>query len=115
MGVDLLDINFHIEKSFGIKMTIADWHSISELDADGTPRDIVVKQVYWFIIDRLEEQQTTFGSVVQPGRPANTKSAVQWDGENVWHELCNIIAECLVVDLEEVTADARMIADLGME
>ena len=63
MGVDLLDITFRIEKSFGIRMTFDEWLTIAGVTGETVEPgiDFTVQQVFDHILDRLDESPSGYG------------------------------------------------------
>jgi len=104
MGLDLLDLSYHLERSFGVRLTTDDWTALWMAETGGE-RDFTMAQVYDLILERLEREAPAQREALQ----------VTWDRESVWAEVSKTFAECLGVDLEEVTPDARLVGDLGME
>jgi hypothetical protein len=97
MGIDLLDLTFRIERVLKINLRV---DSIIEQTTTVCPdtnrRDIQVHNFVQAVKRTIENQHSSY--------------------DNYLLELLRpIIAECLVVEESEVTLDAWMIHDLGME
>lgn len=62
MGIDLLDISFHIEKSFGIRMPVDVWFDMAGTTRDCVDRhfDVSVGQLYEYLLCRLDESPSGF-------------------------------------------------------
>lgn len=106
MGVDLLDINFRLQREFAVEI---DMHGLtsellklielaeSEAVASGgrIERDITVQQLFSVVCNRIYHQH---GSVP----------------EDAWPRFAGIIVDVLLVRPEEVRPGAWLERDLGM-
>jgi len=111
MGLDLLDLSFRIKQRFDVDLP-PDGQSWAEFgwssaDPDGRPFEFTVGQIYEYLLARVE-------IVEQPEKQTDVATAdATWSPREVWDELSQILVECLAVDPEDVTPEARLIADLG--
>jgi acyl carrier protein len=64
MGIDLLDITFRMERTFGVRLSLDDllqaagYESVAELAASPEPFDITVGQIYEQLLGRLRTVET---------------------------------------------------------
>lgn len=119
MGVDLLDITFRIEKTFGIRMPFNAWLEFAGMNRDQVAAvgfDVTAGQIYDFIVSRLREMPDGLHVPVEsPPKSFNPNRPGPWSREDVWDLLRGILVDCLGVDSQVVTPDARLMADLGAE
>ena len=101
MGIDLLDLTFRVEKEFGIKLErdgLLEFLHAGNTDEPptGAWTDIRVRDFLEYVRENLERQKV--------------ESTTE-----IYERVCDIIAETLGVDDSEITLDAWLVKDLGME
>lgn len=118
MGMDLLDVAFRVEKSFGISLEASDFQQLVR------DRDIVVGDLYALILRRIRIVKDLVRTVA-----ATDYEAILASSEDgfvgsynlpaddrclaVWQQLREILAESLDVKAEEVNLKSLLVADLG--
>lgn len=97
MGIDLLDLFFRIERVFKIKIDRTEIDNLmASAASNGAKRDIRVRDLVTWIESQVRAKHPEYdGDVFEQTRPE--------------------IASCLYVNESEVTPDAWMVKDLGME
>ena len=91
MGVDLLDLTYRIERELGFKLDLQQiWNEFANRR---DPPDVAVGDLYEVIQRQAAAAQLSLPS-------------------DSWTRLQDIVADCLGVEVSEVTADARLIHDL---
>lgn len=97
MGIDLLDLTFRVERAFQIKLSIAPIIDQTKTVCPETNRrDLQVRDFVQIVKRAIEEQNSSYD-------------------DHLLKLLRPHIAECLCCKESEVSADAWMIHDLGME
>jgi hypothetical protein len=94
MGLELLDLSFRVERTFGVKPDLQ--RLGDDLRAKGPPFDFTVAEFRVFLRSEFSRAGVDFPQ----------------DGEQ---RLDLMIADCLGIDPEQITAGAWMRRDLGID
>ena len=123
MGLDLLDLNFRLEKQFRIRVEAGDWESLGR---GRIPLDFTVKELALFVAERLDRARRSrlpdrtfcdtcrhpvgglFGGETCPG----CGTPIVYDGP-IWEPLRQTICDVVGADPDEVHQDALLAKDLG--
>jgi hypothetical protein len=95
MGLDLLDLTFRLERTFGVKVSR---DQLSKMASQNEPADIKVGELFEFI----RRQIYTFGVL-----------DLEMDAEAVWLISQGAVSDALGVEPDEVTKDKWLIHELG--
>ena len=95
MGLDLLDLVFRLERTFGLKIRRQD---LEKLARQNDPPDLLVGQLF-----DLVRGQTPRGGVLDH----------EVDAEAFWPLFQQQVVDALGIDPDEVTKDKRLFRDLG--
>jgi hypothetical protein len=95
MGIDLLDINFRIEREFGVRIALRD---LVHLVKDDAIHDPTAGELFDLLVRSLPEPEDS-----------------ERTADDRWTRLQSIIAETCGIPASMVKRDARLVADLGCE
>ncbi len=97
MGIDILDLTFRLEREFSVKLDRAPL--MNHFYQDDGRWDIQVRDFIGWVRWNIENQTPGFDD----------------DDAEVYQRVQQQIIECLVLDEAEVTPDAWLVRDLGLE
>lgn len=95
MGIDLLDVAFRLERTFGVKISRDEFFA---LGAKNTPHDVLCGDLFELLRARLRA-----GAVLDP----------EIDADTLWPLFQREISDALGIESEDVPKDAGLIYDLG--
>ncbi len=99
-----------LEKALGISLPQLEHLADEEFPKIPRQCDSVISLTYWIVEHHPERVEWFPISCEQTGKMATH----QWSEDEIWAILCDCICCALGVKPEEVTCDARMVEDLGM-
>jgi len=116
LGIDLLDINFRVERRFKVTVSQEDWESL--LTA-AHPRDILAGDLFDLIHGRrtcryCARDLHRYGP---EGICPECRTPYRFDAEGAdreWTLLREILADALNVKAEDISKSSLLIKDLGM-
>jgi acyl carrier protein len=125
MGIDFLDMNFRIEKRFGVRPSLDAWMEI--VAESGRKRDFRAADIC-ALVERCLQAKRNSRSGDQSDPPiVGNLSVLQYESRHrlgsrdfeffgdVWPALREVIAETLSVSVENVKPESLLRRDLGME
>jgi len=94
MGIDFLDLNFRVEKRFGVQLHVADF-----------PPEILHNNALL--------TAGLYSDTVQRKINARLRGTGQPEAGDVWPQVRDLIAATVQMDPHEITPESRLIQDLG--
>jgi acyl carrier protein len=116
LGIDLLDIQFRIERQFKVTVSQDDWESL--LTA-AHPRDILAGDLF-DLIHRRRSCRYCARDLHRYGREGvcpECRTPYRFDAQSAdreWALLREILSDALNVKAEDITMSSLLIKDLGM-
>jgi acyl carrier protein len=107
MGVDLLEIRFRIEETFGVRV---DPGLFLSLDDSGRVCACTVGELHERLIRAIDANRTN----AMQDRECAPDASRPTDDE-VWNSLARLLIDVLAVKPAEITREARLVEDLGAE
>jgi hypothetical protein len=130
MGIDFLDMNFRIEKRFGVFPSMEAWKEV--IARSGRKRDLTAGEVCNVVEQFLRQQGRLRTDVDQndPGLPhgpfmlqyeprhlpgsGDRRKKYDWRENDVWPAVQTVISETLHIPIEQIARDSLLVRDLGM-
>lgn len=107
MGLDLLDIVFRLERSFGIKIPRGDF---DKLLSPEEPRDIRIGDLFNYVHRRVRSADVSDRDLYD-----RDLDDLEPDRDVLWSLFQEAISDALGIEPEEVAEDRGLFRDLGAE
>ena len=119
MGLDLIELDFRIEKRFGVRIGIEEWERAA---LGRVPFDLTAAEVTG-VVDEALRRAGMSPAVPRPAREAASRRVLDYavsehvvaPVDDVWAEVRNVIAATGSVPAVRVVPSSWLRGDLGME
>jgi acyl carrier protein len=105
MGIDLLELRFRIEETFGVKVERGLFVAFEDA---GIVRCCTVGELYGRLIRTIDSHR-----VASSQNRDQTPNATCFTDEEIWNELSRLLCDVLAAKPSEITPEARPVEDLG--